>query len=76
VGRPARPEVLEEIARITRGSVLKNPAPAEIVARLAALPQPEPIERRVQLWCHPAALATMICLLGTFWIGRKMQGVI
>jgi hypothetical protein len=76
VGRPARPEVLEEIARITRGSVLRNPAPEEILEQLAALPQPEPIERRVQLWCHPAALATMICLLGTFWIGRKMQGVI
>jgi len=76
MGRPARPEVLEEIARVTRGKVLRVDRPEEIVSSLASLPDPAPSARRVQLWNHPLTAGLLIALLGVFWIGRKALGLI
>ena len=47
LGRPARYDILKEIAQITRGKVLEATDPAAVVSTLAALPQPKPQERRV-----------------------------
>ena len=76
LGRPARPEVLEEIARVTRGKVLRADKVAEIVQSLAELPEPPPLVRRVQLWCHPAVAGTLVGMLCLFWAGRKWIGLI
>ena len=76
LGRPARPEVLEEIARVTRGKVVKPDEIGEIARALAELPEPPPLVRRVQLWCHPAVAGTLVGLLGLFWSGRKWIGLI
>jgi hypothetical protein len=76
VGRPARPEVLEEIARVTRGKVIRADRPEEIVSSLASLPDPAPSIRRVQLWSHPFTAGMFIALMGVFWIGRKAIGLI
>jgi hypothetical protein len=76
VGRPARPEVLEELARVTRGKVVGADDPEEVVRSLAELPDPPPSVRRVPLWSHPATLAGMVTLLGAFWVGRKLIGLI
>jgi hypothetical protein len=76
VGKPARPEVLEEIARVTRGKVLDPTKRAEIVQLLADLPEPPPSIRRLQLWSHPAYAGLLIVLLGAFWVGRKTIGLI
>jgi hypothetical protein len=76
IGRPARPEVLEEIARVTRGQVVKPDKVAEIAQALAELPEPPPLVRRVQLWCHPAVAGTLVGCLGLFWAGRKWIGLI
>jgi hypothetical protein len=76
LGRPARPEVLEEIARVTRGQVVKPDKVAEIARTLAELPEPPPLVRRVQLWCHPAVAGTLVGCLGLFWAGRKWIGLI
>jgi hypothetical protein len=76
VGRPARPEVLEEIARVTRGKLVE-PDKLELVVRsLAELPEPPPSVRRVALWSHPVIGATVILLLGIFWVGRKVIGLV
>jgi hypothetical protein len=75
-GRPARPEVLEEIARVTRGKVIEVGKSDEIVSTLANLPDPPPSVRRVQLWSHPAVAGLMVALLGVFWVGRKVIGLI
>jgi hypothetical protein len=75
-GRPARPEVLEEIARVTRGKVMRVDRPEEIVSSLASLPDPAPLARRVQLWSHPFTAGLFITLLGVFWAGRKAIGLI
>ena len=76
IGRPARPEVLEEIARVTRGQVFEADRLDEVVSVLANLPDPAPSVRRVQLWSHPAVAGLLIGLMGIFWIGRKAIGLI
>jgi hypothetical protein len=76
VGRPARPEVLEEIARVTHGAVLPPDEMTKVLDYLARLPEPTPSVRRVRLWSHPVTAGAVIFLLGTFWIGRKAAGLI
>ncbi len=76
VGQPARPEVLEEIAHVTGGRVLDVDNVDQVLQAVTALPEPEPTLRRVQLWSHPALLAVLTCLLGVFWVGRKLVGLV
>jgi hypothetical protein len=30
----------------------------------------------VQLWSHPVLAGIVVCLLGVFWVGRKIVGLI
>jgi hypothetical protein len=76
IGRPARPEVLEEIARVTRGKSIGPDKLEEAVRSLAELPDPAPSIRRVQLWSHPFVAAVMVTLMGIFWVCRKVIGLI
>lgn len=76
VGQPARHDVMEEIARLTRGEMLTTPDLALIKERIAALPEPEPLERRLRLWAHPVWIGVIVLLLAVFWIGRKVAGVV
>ncbi|MFM7135573.1 MAG: hypothetical protein ACKO1M_00685 [Planctomycetota bacterium] len=76
IGAVARPEVLAEIAQVTRGQVVPQEAVAGLIAALAALPEPPPEVRRLQIWCHPLAAASLVGLLGLFWVGRKRQGLV
>jgi hypothetical protein len=32
--------------------------------------------RRVQVWSHPLTAGLVIAMLGVFWIGRKVIGLI
>ncbi|MFM8252926.1 MAG: hypothetical protein ACKOBW_15125 [Planctomycetota bacterium] len=76
VGRPARPEVLDEIARVTRGRMVSVEKADEIINSLANLTEPPPMVRRLQLWSHPLVGGLLIFLLGLFWVGRKVVGLI
>ncbi|MDB5349864.1 MAG: hypothetical protein JWN86_1111 [Planctomycetota bacterium] len=76
IGRPARPEVMEEIARVTRGKVIAANKIDDVVQSLASLPDPPPSVRRVQLWSHPALAAVMVALMSVFWVGRKLIGLV
>ena len=76
VGKPARPEVLEEIARVTRGRVLSIDGIEEVQQWLSALPDPPPSVRRIPLWTHPMVVGLLVLLLTLFWIGRKGVGLI
>lgn len=76
VGRPSRPEVLEELARVTRGKVVEPDKLDDVVRTLAALPDPPPSVRRLQLWSHGGVAVVMIGLMGAFWVGRKAVGLV
>ncbi len=76
VGKPARPEVLEELSRITGGRLLDSGDLAQIVKAVAEVPEPPLRIRRVQLWSHPLVAGTLVLLLGLFWIARKVAGYI
>ncbi|WP_406694888.1 hypothetical protein V5E97_27980 [Singulisphaera sp. Ch08] len=76
IGRPSRPEVLEELARVTRGKVVEPDQLDDVVRTLAALPDPPPAVRRLQLWSHGGVAVVMIGLMGAFWVGRKAIGLV
>ena len=76
VGQPARFDVMEEIAKITRGALLERPDMESIFQKIAALPEPDPIERRLRIWAHPAWIGFLILLMAVFWIGRKIVGAV
>ena len=75
-GRPARPDVMEEVARVSRGRVVAADRIDEVVRSLAELPEPPPSVRRVPLWSHPAVAGTLFALMGLFWAGRKLIGLV
>lgn len=76
VGKPARPEVLEEIARVTRGQVLNVDRVNDVKQWLASMPDPAPAVRRISLWSHPLMVGILVALMTLFWIGRKGAGLI
>lgn len=76
VGRAARPDVLEEIARVTRGKVFSVEKPEDLMKVLSAIPEPPPAIRRLPLWSHPLAAGVVVLLLGGFWIARKGAGLV
>lgn len=76
IGDPARPEVLEEIARVTKGAAIEPEKLDQIVQSLANIGQPPAAVRRVQLWSHPAVAAGLVALLSVFWVCRKVVGLI
>ncbi len=73
-GQPARPEVLEEMAKVSRGRVIQPAQLAELIQEITALPAPRPLENRIPLWSHWTTVASLTALLGIFWIGRKLNG--
>jgi len=73
-GQPARPEVLQEMARIARGRMISPEQLPDLIKEITTLPEPRPIENRVALWSHWATVALLVLLLAVFWIGRKLNG--
>jgi hypothetical protein len=74
IGQPARPEVLEEMAKVSRGRVIQPAQLADLIREITALPEPRPLENRIPLWSHWGTVAALVTLLGIFWIGRKWNG--
>ena len=75
-GRLARFDVLDEIAKITKGKLVSVSEVQSLLNSLATLPEPEPIVHRIRIWSHPFWAGLLILLLGLFWIGRKMTGAV
>ncbi len=76
VGRPARSDVLREIASITGGRCVPAAALASVLDQIRILPEPEPVEERFRLWCSGAWGGGIIGLLALYWCGRKLAGKI
>ncbi|MEI7927394.1 MAG: hypothetical protein WCH40_02510 [Verrucomicrobiales bacterium] len=73
-GQPARPEVFAEMAKVAHGRSIQPDQLGDLVKEIRALPEPRPLENRIQLWSHWAAVALVVLLLGIFWAGRKFNG--
>ncbi|TAG08419.1 MAG: hypothetical protein EAZ42_10720 [Verrucomicrobia bacterium] len=74
-GQPARPEVLEEMAKISLGRMIQPDQVASLIREIHSLPEARAHESRVSLLGHWATMAAMIALLACFWIGRKIIGL-
>jgi hypothetical protein len=75
-GKPARPDVLEEVSLVSRGRSVQPDQIGEVIEALAELPLPPPTVRRMQLWSHPLCGGLLILLLGVFWVWRKAVGLV
>ncbi|EMI19180.1 hypothetical protein RMSM_03893 [Rhodopirellula maiorica SM1] len=75
IGKPARPEVLGEIAKISRGELFSLGQVEAMQNAVRAISVPTSQTRRVQLWSHPLIAIVLIGLLGLFWGVRKRAGL-
>lgn len=76
VGRPARPDIMREVAKVGRGSTFAPDQISQLVDQLNQLPPDPSSMRRIQWWNHPAVMSAMIAALALFWIGRKWAGAV
>jgi hypothetical protein len=76
VGKPARPDVMQEIARVSQGREVPYSEMSRLCDLVMQLPPPEPAVRRMQIWASPYWAGTLIALMSAFWIGRKSMGAI
>ncbi len=76
LGEPVNLEVLQELAQVTRGKLLTDWTVDAVVSSISNLPEVEAVEQRIRLWAHWAWIFFLIFLMGAFWVGRKMSGVL
>ena len=77
IGQPANPEALAEVASISRGKAYSfNDDRSKIFEELRGLAEPAPQIKRIPLWAHPGFAAVFLMLLTSFWVGRKLAGVV
>ncbi len=76
IGSPVNTALMEEMASITRGRMVKAEEIQRLIKEIRDLPVPPPMETRILLWCSPYTLSILILLLTLFWIGRKLNGTI
>ena len=71
---PARPDVLEEMTRVSRGRLIDGESLSALIKEIQTLPDPTPLETRTALWSNWITAAFLIVLLALFWVGRKLNG--
>ncbi|MFC5051701.1 hypothetical protein ACFPK9_13940 [Rubritalea spongiae] len=74
IGQPARPEVLEEMARVAKGAVIKPHEISNIDTLIDALPKRPPLEDSFPLWAQISTMIVLLALLALFWTLRKLNG--
>ena len=74
-GKPARPEVLEELARVTRGKVIEPDKLDEVSGRWPSCPSPRRRSAASRSGATRSWPPALIVLLGVFWVGRKVIGL-
>ena len=78
IGKPARLDVMQEIAWITGGKAfnVKEDDLDSVVEAIAKMPPPEAVKQHYPIWSHPLWGLFLIAMLGCFWTIRKSQGLI
>ena len=73
-GHPARPDVLAELAGISRGQILSPGRLGVLTEQILTLPKARPQVVPIRLWSQWIVAASLVALLSVFWIGRKLNG--
>ncbi len=73
-GMPARTDVIEEMTRVAKGQLLEGVTLEKINQEISLLPRPKALISRTPLWSHWITASSLILLLSSFWIGRKLNG--
>jgi hypothetical protein len=76
LGQPINAAVLREMADLTTGKTGNFRDMSDIVKQITALPEIKPLELRIKLWANPWWAGLLILLLGIYWTGRKVVGMI
>lgn len=76
VGQPMNMGILRELADLTGGKAGSVHQFEELVAQINALPEVKPAPLRIRLWSNPWWAGGIILLLGIYWTGRKIAGMI
>jgi uncharacterized membrane protein len=76
VGRPVNARTLAELAQLTGGTSGSIGDLDSLVGRIALLPEPRPLEKRIRIWSNPWWGGLLLALLSLYWIGRKAAGMV
>ncbi|MEN9361277.1 MAG: hypothetical protein RL095_2812 [Verrucomicrobiota bacterium] len=76
IGVPARPSVMKEISRISGGETLFLEGGAKTLAKLAAMPPPQPEELRWRLLNQIWWGLLIVGIFAAYWLLRKRFGLI
>lgn len=76
IGQPINSGILREIAEITRGAPVTASELTGIVEQLSLLPERKPQEKRLRLWSEPAWGGFLLLMMGIYWTGRKLAGMV
>jgi hypothetical protein len=76
LGQPVNRGILREIATITHGASGRSDSLKSMVQQISLLPEPKPIQQRVRLWSDPWWGGFLLLLLGIYWTGRKLAGMV
>lgn len=74
VGRPARPDIMREVARVGGGQMNSPDQIGQLIEQINRMPPAASTTQRIQWWNHPAVMLGMVGGLGLFWVGRKWAG--
>ncbi len=73
-GHPARPDVLAELSRVSRGKLVEASQLKALAQEIYDLPEPRPQIIPESQWDKWYIAAALVGLLSIFWIGRKLNG--
>ncbi len=76
IGQPANAQILREIATLTRGAFSTFESLEKVVQQISLLPEPKPLEQRLRIWSSPWWGGIILVLLGIYWTGRKLAGMV
>jgi hypothetical protein len=76
LGQPINASILREIADLTGGKIGTIKELKELAAQVNALPEIKPKPLRIKLWANPWWAGGLVLLLGIYWTGRKLVGMI
>jgi uncharacterized membrane protein len=75
IGDPANLAILRDIASLTGGASGGTADLDAMVRKMAVLPEPRPIEQRIELWSQWYTACAVLILLAAYWSARKLSGM-